>query len=105
LQLDKLASFCLLYLRQTQKNPNLLLQDISSKPGKYLKTSQDSPPLRLGLADIMMEREWRCDKASKEKEYMQLMDLVQGYQVSPVQHPSDQLYGECLDKKPLWLRS
>jgi hypothetical protein len=40
--------------------------------------------------------------ASKEKEYMQLMDLVQGYEVSPVQYPPDQLYGECLDQKSLW---
>ena len=52
-----------------------MLQDTYSKPGKYLKTSQDSPTTEDGaLPDIMMEREWRCDKDSKEKEYMQVMD-------------------------------
>ena len=101
LQLDKLASFSLLYLRQTQRNPNFLLQDTSSKPGKYLKTSQDSPTTEAGaLPDIMMEREWRCDKDSKE-EYMQVMDKFMDIKSAQYSNHQISFMGECLDKKPV----
>ena len=70
LYLNKLASFSLLYdlFKTNSKKSELVVAR------HFQQTSQDSPPQAGALLNIMMEREKRCDKDNKEKEYLHVMD-------------------------------
>jgi hypothetical protein len=62
-----LASFSPLFKTNSKKSELVVARH-------FQQTSQDSPPQAGALLDIMMEREKRCDKDSKEKEYLHVMD-------------------------------